>query len=190
MTGPRRPVREDFTGPAHLASSVMIVSYALRTYRLREGLTLEQMGARLGRTGGHLSRVERGVRLGPDPAHAAERLGISVAELLRPCEECGWDPGEGTVCWACECAQPAARLAAEIVSWVTAGGEAERLADAEREHVRLIIAERFALWETDGYLSSQCGLGEFTGLTPEEMEAWARDKTVSDRLMRLWRRTT
>ena len=189
MTGPNRAHREDFTGPAHLAASVMIVSYALRTFRLREGMTLEQMGARLGRTGGHLSRVERGLRLGPDPAWAAGKLGVSVRRLLEPCEECGWDPAEGAVCPVCECAQPAARIAAEVISWVTAGGEAERLADAEREHVRLIIAERFALWETDKYLSSQCGLGEFTGLTPDELAAWRKDKSVSDRLVRLWKRT-
>jgi transcriptional regulator with XRE-family HTH domain len=114
--------REDFTGPAHLAAHVMLTGYALRTWRVRKGLTLAQMGLLLGCTDGHLSRVERGVRVGPTPAHIAAALGMTEEEFLAPCGGCGWNPPEGTVCPGCGTAQSAVRLAEEIVSWLLRGG--------------------------------------------------------------------
>lgn len=114
--------REEFSGPAHLAAMSMLTGYALCTWRTRTGLSLEQAGKILGCTGGHLSRVERGLRIGPTPEHAAEKLGVTVGEFLTPCAGCGWDPPEGTTCAGCGTSQTAEQLAAEIVSWVVWGG--------------------------------------------------------------------
>jgi transcriptional regulator with XRE-family HTH domain len=114
--------REEFTGPGHLAALSMLSGYALRTWRARWGLTLAGMAARLGVTEGHLSRVERGVRLGPTPEHAARALGMTVPEFVAPCPECGWSPPAGGFCEFCGTAQSAHQLAEEIVSWITRGG--------------------------------------------------------------------
>lgn len=114
--------REEFTGPAHIAAMMLLSGYALRTWRLREGLTLEEAGAVLGCTGGHLSRIERGARIGPTPEHCAKAIGITAEEFLAPCPTCGWDPPERFACPDCGTAQSAARVAAEIVSWIAKGG--------------------------------------------------------------------
>jgi len=113
--------REPFTGPAHMAASFMITGYALRTWRYGAGLNLTQAAARLGMSLSHLSRIERGLRLGPTPEHAAGLLGISVEELTTPCGRCGWTPRSGT-CPECGTSQSAEQVAAEIVSWLVRGG--------------------------------------------------------------------
>lgn len=115
-------VREEFTGPGHLAAVSVLTGYALRTWRARWGLTLAEMAKSLSCTDGHLSRVERGVRLGPTPEHAARALGMTVPEFLSPCSLCHWSPPEGKGCPGCGTSQTAEQLAAEIVSWVVWGG--------------------------------------------------------------------
>lgn len=114
--------REEFSGPAHLGAVSMLTGYALRTWRARQGVTLAEMARALGITDGHLSRVERGVRLGPTPEHAARALGMTVPEFLAPCPDCGWSPPTGSVCGLCGTAQSAHQVADEIVSWITRGG--------------------------------------------------------------------
>jgi transcriptional regulator with XRE-family HTH domain len=120
-TARKTSAREEFTGPAHLAAMLMLSGYALRTWRARYGSTLAEMAARLGCTDGHLSRVERGTRLGPTPEHAARALGMTVAEFLEPCRRCEWTPYDGT-CPECGTSQSAGQVAAEIVSWLVRGG--------------------------------------------------------------------
>jgi hypothetical protein len=113
--------REEFTGPAHLAAGAVLVGYALRTWRARNGATLAVAARALGCTDGHLSRVERGVRMGPTPAHTAQALGVDPGFLMTPCPACGWNPRQGG-CRTCGTAQSARQLAAEIVSWIVRGG--------------------------------------------------------------------
>jgi predicted transcriptional regulator/DNA-binding XRE family transcriptional regulator len=64
----------------------MVFGQRLRHYRKRQGLTLEQLGASIGRPAPFLSLVENGKR---EPklsqiATLAETLGVSIAELLDP----------------------------------------------------------------------------------------------------------
>jgi transcriptional regulator with XRE-family HTH domain len=114
--------REEFTGPAHMAAMLTLSGYALRTWRLREGLTLEAAGKVLGCSSGHLSRIERGARLGPTPEHCAKAIGVTVEEFLAPCPACGWDPPDRWACPDCGTVQSAAQVAAEIASWITRAG--------------------------------------------------------------------
>jgi Helix-turn-helix domain len=119
--------REEFTGPAHMAAMLMLSGYALRTWRHGGRLTLAEAARALGCTDGHLSRVERGIRLGPTPEHAARALGMTVEEFLEPCRACGWNPSRRFLerngcCPSCGTGQSAAHVAAEIVSWMTRGG--------------------------------------------------------------------
>lgn len=119
--------REEFTGPAHLAAHSMLTGYALRTWRLGSQLTLAEAARALGCTDGHLSRVERGVRLGPTPEHAAASIGVTVGEFLLPCRVCAWNPTRQFLaargyCPQCGTGQSAPQVAAEIVSWLVRGG--------------------------------------------------------------------
>lgn len=114
--------REEFSGPAHLGAVSMLTGYALRTWRARQGVTLAEMARALDCTDGHLSRVERGARLGPTPGHAAAALGIPATQFLIPCPHCHWNPADGSACEFCGTAQSARQVADEIVSWITRGG--------------------------------------------------------------------
>lgn len=68
---------------------------SIREYRKRAGLTLEELGGRIGMAAGHLSRLERG-----EIAYTPERLTALARELdCKPADLIDDDPPSGQREW-------------------------------------------------------------------------------------------
>jgi hypothetical protein len=81
------------------------VALGIRRFRLERGLPMRAVGALLGVNASTISRIESGERrfgyLLVNPRVTAALLGISVTDLLRPCQQCGYKPFAGYQCQRC-----------------------------------------------------------------------------------------
>ena len=78
------PGTDDYTSGAHI--DPVVLGHRLRHFRSEASMTLSELATRLGATASHLSMVENGKR---EPkvsllSEAAELLGVTVADLLKP----------------------------------------------------------------------------------------------------------
>src|SRR5690625_1265927 len=78
------PGADDYTSGAHI--DPVVLGHRLRHFRSEASMTLSELATRLGATASHLSMVENGKR---EPkvsllSEAAELLGVTVADLLKP----------------------------------------------------------------------------------------------------------
>lgn len=75
----------------------------LRSLRVRQGISIEQLGQTIGANGDAIHRIEAGARIlkFDEAVLLTHRLGVSVDALLTPCDTCKGEPPKGFECQHC-----------------------------------------------------------------------------------------
>lgn len=101
MSGTVYQCMEQPAGHVHLDAGQNLVRRGMRRIRYERGWSTAYAARLFGWTTGHLSRVERGVRVPPDAAVAAKALGVTPRYLTAPCGHCHYQPPPGFICARC-----------------------------------------------------------------------------------------